>query len=320
MLAIPACLILISACSTAGNDDGGDDTGGSSDERVIEHAFGETKIEGEPERVASVGFREHDALLALGVQPVMVHQWYSEYSTGLGPWAEPHLDGNEPTVIPATASELPFEEIATEEPDLIVALDAGIDQETYDKLSEIAPTIANPEGAAPYAVPYGQETEMIGDAVGKTDEAGKLVEDTDAAFEEVRSDHPEFEGKTAAVGCPMENGGFALYPSTDPRGEFLTNIGFTVPEEIDEAASGDYYADISAENVSMIANYDFLLIIDDCGDPTVDLDDHETFHSLDITKRGDYVYGTSADAISHNTVLSVPYAIDELVPEIEETL
>ncbi|MDN5833226.1 MAG: ABC transporter substrate-binding protein [Brevibacterium sp.] len=251
----------------------------------------------------------------------MVHQWYSNYSSGVGPWSEPYLDGEAPAVIPSSATDLPLEEIAAEEPDLIVGLDAGLDQQTYDRLSEVAPTIANPKGAAHYAVPYDREMQMIGDAVDRADEANQWVKDTEAAFTKARDGHPEFEGKTAAVGCPLENGGFALYPTTDPRGEFLTKLGFTVPKEVDEVAADNYYAEISAENLSMIDGYDLLLVIDDCGAPTVDLNEHLTFKSLDIAKRGDYIYPAPAsDALSHNTVLSVPYALDKLIPKIEETL
>ncbi len=313
--------LISSGCGSANFGESNDGSRNSAVTRTVTHVFGDTQIEGAPERVASVGFREHDALLALGVKPVMVHQWYSEYSSGVAPWAEPYLEGDKPTVIPATAEGLPFEEIAAEEPDLIVGLDAGLDEKTYNRLTEVAPTIANPAGAAPYAVPYAEETRMIGEAVGKADEADQLVKDTDQAFADAQKAHPEFEDKTAAVGCPLDNGGFALYPTTDPRGEFLTKLGLTAPKEIDETAKGDYYAEISAENLSMMNDYDLLLIIDDCGNPTADLDEHPTFKSLDVAQRGDYVYpAPAADALSHNTVLSVPYALDKLIPEIEKVL
>lgn len=319
VLVLPTLLVLISACSQTDPDDKGTSTEDNVETRTVEHAFGKTTVEGTPERIVSVGFREHDALLALGIQPVMVHQWYSEYSSGVGPWAEPYLDGDSPAIIPSSTTDLPFEEIAAEEPDLIVGLDAGLDQQTYDRLSEVAPTIANPKDAAPYAVPYDQEMQMIGDAVDRAEEADQWVKDTEEAFTKARDEHPEFKGKTAAVGCPLENGGFALYPTTDPRGEFLSELGFTVPAEVDEAAADDYYAEISAENLSMFEDYDLLLVIDDCGAPTVDLNEHPTFKSLDIAKRGDYIYPAPvSDALSHNTVLSVPYALDKLLPKIED--
>lgn len=91
----------------------------------------------------------------------MVHQWYSNYSSGVGPWSEPYLDGEAPAVIPSSATDLPFEDIAAEEPDLIVGLDAGLDRQTYDRLSEVAPTIANPWGTGPYTGPYDQDMQMI---------------------------------------------------------------------------------------------------------------------------------------------------------------
>ena len=52
------------------------DTTEAADESVaafpvtIEHKYGSTTIEAEPQRVVSVGFAEHDGILALGVTPV----------------------------------------------------------------------------------------------------------------------------------------------------------------------------------------------------------------------------------------------------------
>lgn len=71
-----------------------------------------------------------------------------------GPWCETYLKGEPPPVIPSSATVLPFEKIAAEEPAPIVELDAGPDRRMDERLSEVAPTIANPKCAAPYAAPY----------------------------------------------------------------------------------------------------------------------------------------------------------------------
>lgn len=163
--------------------------------------------------------------------------------------------------------------------------------------------------------------QMVGDAVDRAHEVDQRVNETDEAFTKARDGHPEFKGKTAAVDCPLENGGFALYSTSDPRSELLTKLGFTVAEEVDEVAAENYYAETSAEDLSMIESYDLLLVIDDCGAPTVDLNEHPTFKSLDIVKRGEYIYPAPAsDALSHDTVLSVPYALKQPIPKIVETL
>lgn len=293
----------------------------AGDGTAIPHVYGETTVEGTPERVVSIGLREHDALLALGVEPVALHQWYSEYESGVGPWAEPLLGDARPEVIPATQTEHNAEWIAEQEPDLIVGIYSSVSEQDYETLSRIAPTLVRPAEYGDYAVPYEEETRMIGAALGLEQEAEDLVSDTEEAFARAREEHPEFEGLTAAAGCPLEGGELGLYSSEDPRGAFLGELGFTLPEEIDEIAEGQYYAQVSGERIDMVEDYDLLVLIDDCGPPTVALEDHELFDRLDIAQEGRYVYpAPAADALSHNTVLSIPYAIEALVPEIAATL
>ena len=58
---------------------------------TIEHKFGSTTIESQPERVVSVGFAEHEGLLALGVEPVGVRDWYGDQPYATWPWAQDEL-------------------------------------------------------------------------------------------------------------------------------------------------------------------------------------------------------------------------------------
>src|SRR5215203_3716199 len=44
----------------------------------VEHALGVTEVPAEPERVVTVGVTEQDVVLALGVTPVGVTEWYGE--------------------------------------------------------------------------------------------------------------------------------------------------------------------------------------------------------------------------------------------------
>ena len=54
---------------------------------TITHAFGQTVVEAQPTRVVSVGVTEHDFLLALGVVPVAVTDWYGDQPYATWPWA-----------------------------------------------------------------------------------------------------------------------------------------------------------------------------------------------------------------------------------------
>src|SRR6188768_3975349 len=63
---------------------------------TIEHKFGSTTIESQPERVVSVGFAEHEGLLALGVEPVGVRDWYGDQPHATSPWAQDELGDQQP--------------------------------------------------------------------------------------------------------------------------------------------------------------------------------------------------------------------------------
>src|SRR5262245_57702400 len=95
----------------------------------IEHKYGTTTVESEPKRVVSVGFTDQDALLALGVVPVGVRDWYGEQPFAVWPWAQPALGDAEPEVL--SAEELNYEAIAALQPDLIVGISSGMTADEY---------------------------------------------------------------------------------------------------------------------------------------------------------------------------------------------
>ncbi len=107
---------------------------------TITHAFGETTISEPPKRVVSAGFTGQDDLLALGIVPVAVTNWFGDQPFGVWPWAPPKLGAAKPVVLNLD-NGIQVHQISGLKPDLIVATDAGLDQDTYQKLAAIAPTL-----------------------------------------------------------------------------------------------------------------------------------------------------------------------------------
>src|SRR5437588_4001982 len=107
---------------------------------TITHAFGETSIPEPPKRVVSAGFTGQDDLLALGIVPVAVTNWFGDQPFGVWPWAQPKLGNAKPAVLNLD-NGIQIKKIEALKPDLIVATDAGVDADTYQKLSAIAPTV-----------------------------------------------------------------------------------------------------------------------------------------------------------------------------------
>ncbi len=60
---------------------------------TIEHKYGSTEIGAQPQRVVTIGFTDHDVVLARGVGPVGVGTDDDGYSKdqpfGIWPWAQP---------------------------------------------------------------------------------------------------------------------------------------------------------------------------------------------------------------------------------------
>lgn len=123
--------------------------GAAPQQRVIAHKFGETRISGVPRRVVTVGLTEQDYVLALGVVPVGVREWFGGQPGALWPWAAAELHGAAVTqVLPV--DRMDFEQIAALRPDLILGVNSGLTEGDHELLQKIAPTVAQPAEYADY--------------------------------------------------------------------------------------------------------------------------------------------------------------------------
>ena len=147
---------------------------------TVKHMFGETKIAAPPKRVVSAGYTEQDDLLAVGVVPIAITNWWGDQPFGVWPWATPKLGGAQPEVLDLS-NGIQIDRIAALKPDLIVATNAGVDEDTYKKLSEIAPTIAQ-SGQDAFFEPWKNQAATIGQAVFKFDEMAGLVKGVEDKF------------------------------------------------------------------------------------------------------------------------------------------
>jgi iron complex transport system substrate-binding protein len=293
------------------------DRGPSSDAAfpvTIAHKYGETTIDAEPLRVVSVGFGEHDGLLALGVIPVAVRDWYGDQPFATWPWAQDELGDAEPVVL--ASDEENFEQIAALDPDLIVGISSGMTEEQYEILSAIAPTVAQPAEYIDYGTPWDVALEITGRAVGRSAEAERVIADTKQMFAEAIAAHPEFEGASAAVTFFYENQPGA-YGSEDIRSRALTDLGFTIPTEIDELAGDAFFVSISAEDLSVI-DTDVVVWIGLGEDDTAAVRDLPTRPSVRAFQEGREIVADDllSGAFSHASPLSLEYVLEHLVPEL----
>ncbi|MCK9494364.1 MAG: iron-siderophore ABC transporter substrate-binding protein [Dehalococcoidia bacterium] len=299
----------------------------TSEVRSIEHMYGTTEITGIPSRVVTVGWTEQDALLALGVVPVGTTAWVGDAPGAIHPWAEDELgDAALPEVLD-DGDGIQFERIATLEPDLIVALyvPMGLSQEDYNRLSAIAPTIAPPAGVTDGGISWQDLTRTVGIAVGKEEQAAEVIASVEARFTQAKEDHPEFVGALGINAYPSGDS-YQAYPPPDPGGQLMTALGFVVPPVIVEEAAGAAWVEISAERVSIFDIDVVLWLVEDDAKREMLLAD-PLYAGLDVAKEGRHVFlaydgptSVLASATSMQTVLSLPFLLDAVVPMLAAAL
>ena len=308
-------LLLLGGCGGAGGSGGGEGRGGA---RTIGHKYGETEVSGTPGRVVSVGFTDQDYALALGVAPVAVREWFGERPYATWSWAQGELGDAEPEVLPAT--ELNFEQIAGLEPDLIVGVSSGMTRQEYDTLSELAPTLPQSGEFVDFGVPWQKQTRAIGHALGRQDRAEQLVSDVESRFTAAREEHPEFEGASGVVvGLTVEDDSYtpSPYGPQDVRGRFMSSLGFRIPEEISDLAGDAFFAELSRERLGLI-DADALVWVTVLAESFEAVRTDPLYRRLDAAREGRDVFleETLSAALSFGSILSLPFALDELVPQL----
>ncbi|MET9619630.1 MULTISPECIES: iron-siderophore ABC transporter substrate-binding protein [unclassified Streptomyces] len=285
---------------------------------TVEHKYGSTTIAAEPKRVVTLGLSDQDAVLALGVKPVGAVDWFKEQPYGKWPWAKDKWGGTAPQIV-GERDEYNIEKIAALKPDLVIAQYSGMKKEQYDTLSKFTKVVAQPKGLPDYGASWQVMTRQIGKSLGKDAETEKLIAGIDARFKAVREKHPEFAGKTLAVADSFEAGKYSAFTKTDPKAIFFSELGFTLKPEIDTLAKpGWNVAELSAEKLNVL-DVDRLVWVTSSTESDNRIKAEPLYRKLKVhqEKRDLFVPYQDPDigaAFSFNTVLSIPYAIDEIEP------
>jgi iron complex transport system substrate-binding protein len=245
-LAAAATATLVAACGSKPGEVAND---GSV---TVKHIFGETKVPAPPTRVVSAGFTEQDDLLALGVVPIAVTDWFGGEPFAVWPWAQPRLGGAQPIVL-SLADGIQVDQIASLRPDLIVATNAGLDSDTYTRLSNIAPTIAQ-SGQDAFFEPWKDQATTIGQAVFKHDEMQALVAAVEQKFTSIGEANPQFAGKKALLLEGRLDNGEPAQLTPQWRSDFLTRMGLAIADGIAGAEVVIWCTESDEEQAALLAD------------------------------------------------------------------
>ncbi|GAB2883408.1 iron-siderophore ABC transporter substrate-binding protein [Nocardioides pacificus] len=325
-VALAASLLSLAACSSEDDSEGAKDDSGASaaadfEPVSIEHVYGTTEIDEQPERVVTLGWGSADAAIALDVVPVaMPALSYGADENGMMPWTAEALEekGAEAPTLLTEGEEPPYEEIIKAEPDVILATYSGITEAQYKKLAAIADTVAFPDQA--WATPWREVITTTGDALGKSEEAEQLVADIDADVAAAAEEHPEFAGKSIAAIADF--GSLYVYTGDDPRVQFLEDLGFTIAPSVDELDSGEdtFFYTLSYEESDKLTS-DVLVSYADTEEQAATVRESASTKAMEQSKNDTIAEITGASlvaSVSPPTALSLTWGMEDFLTALSE--
>jgi iron complex transport system substrate-binding protein len=271
-LTVMSLALLISGCSKTSSNDAGSQSLGSSVEagsdqkggdRTIHTSLGDVKVPAEPKRViATYGMGD---LLALGIIPVATYQ----------------ADG---TAYEKEVADLPVwnqfeaEEIMAFDPDLILV----VNQEQYDEVSKIAPTILIPFTQ----LSMEERVTYLGEILNKEEEAKKALADFKGKIAKAKENLNQkgIDSQTFSIFDSSSSGSIWVYGDKWGRGGDLiySQLGLKAPDIIQKEIIGkDQYRELSMESVQDYAG-DYIIFSGELESLT----DNPVWNSIPAVKAG----------------------------------
>lgn len=294
---------------------------------TVNHKYGSTTIPAKPQRVVTVGFTDPDFVLALGVKPVAIMDWYGDYPLGVWPWAQEALGDAKPGVMPRPQGDkLNFELIAGFRPDLIIGQYTGMTQDEYERTSQLAPTVAQSGEHQDYTAPWQVTMQTVGKTLGRPAQAEQLIASVESRFAAARREHPEFVGAALIVAERVDTGSTYIRTEREPQNGLFRELGFTQPEPIAELLVDEdgYSGNVSDERMELLDTASVLVwkLFDQPSVPE-ELANHPLYPNLTVVREGRDLFLADkvlVGALAFGSVLSLPYALDRIVPMLAAAL
>ena len=106
-----------------------------------------------------------------------------------------------------------------------------------------------------------------------------------------------------------------VYGPQDLRSRFFTSLGFQTPPEIEKLAGDSFFAQLSEEQLRLL-DQDVVVVYG----TEKDFEGFPLFQRLDAVREGRVIYmdvdGDFANALGFSSPLSIPFALDQAVPQL----
>ena len=326
-----ACVVLVISLLTAcgGQNSGETNTGGANTaddpgnhagtgqehpeaektagERILVDPLGhEVAVPAEPQRI--IASYLEDYLVALGVKPVA--QWAIGDSPML--YLQSELEG-----VPYIPYDLPFEAVASFNPDLIIIGDEGlIADDKYASYAKIAPTYAL--GNEIYS-DWRQTLLKIGEVLNKSEQARQVLDEYEAKAAEARAQiEAAYDTPPSVAAIWLVSKTFWVASDNMSSGAVLyQDLGLAVPEIVQTISDGEggIWKSISMEALAQLDADHIFLINSDTAAGSEALQD-PIWQSLPAVKNGNvHEYGPET-----SWLYTGPIANSQMIDDILESL
>lgn len=282
---------------------------GAAFPRTVSSQLGDAAISAAPERVVALGWTDMDVAVALGVTPIAITE-APDVPGGTYPWLAAALGHEHPELIDVFTAGIPVERIAALEPDLILAVNQYV-QDDYDALRAFAPVVSYLED--PWGEDWRDHARQVARGLGREAELDAVFADVDAAVAAAADANPDLDGATFTFSA-YRDGVFDLIDRPDvPVVKFMEEFGMHLPDQIVDPSS-PYSRAVSLENVELL---DADVVIVWTPDPEA-MAAEPVFAASAAAQEGRVVYidDALAQALNSPTALSIPYTIEQLVPDL----
>jgi ABC-type Fe3+-hydroxamate transport system substrate-binding protein len=182
--------------------------------QTFTHQYGQTELIAAPAAVAAVGAGDADAVLSLGVQPVVAFAANAQ----LPSWEQDRIQGSTEVL-----GFIDTAAVAAAKPDVIIAT-TGVDQNTYQRLSAIAPTITQPEAADARQWTWQEQLQWVGRILGLETQAEQLLTQVGDQRNDLRSQNSQLVGKSVEA-LAFSDDGVAQVLKPSNTADYLESLG-----------------------------------------------------------------------------------------------
>lgn len=300
--ATTACLVLGFTAACTGTPDP-EPSVQHRDDVVVTHSQGQTTLPATPQRIVTLSTSWADTVRAFDIDPVAVGV-LTGYAPADGrfPWQG---DYQSTPVALSLLGDPDFEAIAATAPDLILADFSARTSAVYDRLSQIALTIA-PLGDSGYVDPWRDQVEVLGQILDRPADADALIAAADTELDGIRTAFPCVQGASFLLATVSSDTVGVVADPRDPAAELFGELGMELLPDVIELAQGKTRLTVSYEQSAALAGADLTLVREHGG------------RALPTSPSGHTVLldGPLATALSDPSVQNLNYITESLAPAL----